>query len=240
MENNGTIENLRTPLIYQPGTDWAYSVGYDWLGIFIERLAGTSLDAYLQKNVFGPLNIKDTTHGPRGDQVKRMATVHFRHPEAGIVPILPNPIGWQFDKEQPQAFGGTSLFGPPAQYVKLLVALLNGGTDPVSRAQVLKPEMVEMLLTKTVPQFEKCKRGGHDTVAFVINETDEFSMPGKEGSKKAWVFGGLLEDDGKVWWGGAGNQFWWIDNEQGVAGTIATSMLPFLGKLRWNQKQYTH
>lgn len=230
MENDGTIKSLATPLLFQPGTDWAYGVGYDWLGILIERISGMSLDDYLQKNVFGPLGIKDTTHRPQGDQVARMATCHYRHPQAGMVPILPNPIRWQFDKADAQCFGGTSLFGPPAQYVKLLVPLLNGGLDPVSKTRILKPESVQMLLEKSAPQFEKEKRGAHDTVAFVISEVDEMSMPGREESKKGWGMGGLVEEDGTVWWGGAGNQFWWIDRAKGVAGTFATSMLPFLGE----------
>lgn len=231
IENNGTVEALCTPLLFQPGTDFGYGIGYDWLGIVIERVTGENLNDYLQKNVFEPLGMQDMTMYPRGSQIERLATLHYRHPEAGIVPINPDPWrGYGFYDTKPQCGGGTNLQGPPEQFLKLPTALLNGGKDPLSGAQVLAPESVDVLLGSRVAQFSRSRRGAKDVNPFILNECDEFSMPGYEGKTKAWALGGAVEEsEGIVWWGGATNQYWWIDCKRGITGIVGTSMLPFFG-----------
>lgn len=49
------------PLAFPPGTDWAYSdTGYLLLGLLIEQASGVSYEAFLQRDVFGPLGMRQT------------------------------------------------------------------------------------------------------------------------------------------------------------------------------------
>ena len=48
------------PLHYQPGTSWEYSLGLDFLGLAVERVAGMPLREYLKKRLFTPLGMSDT------------------------------------------------------------------------------------------------------------------------------------------------------------------------------------
>ncbi len=48
------------PLLFQPGTEWNYSVATDVLGRVIEVAAGASLDEYLSRAILEPLGMTDT------------------------------------------------------------------------------------------------------------------------------------------------------------------------------------
>jgi CubicO group peptidase (beta-lactamase class C family) len=53
------------PLEADPGTRAAYSdIGFIILGAALERLAGESLDVFCQREIFGPLGIRNTTFNP--------------------------------------------------------------------------------------------------------------------------------------------------------------------------------
>jgi CubicO group peptidase (beta-lactamase class C family) len=54
-------ESPRKPL-FDPGTDRKYSnVGFEVLGVVIEQLSGLSFEAYMQRNIFEPLGMNDST-----------------------------------------------------------------------------------------------------------------------------------------------------------------------------------
>jgi len=48
------------PLAFDPETDWAYGVGIDVLGRVIEVASGQSLDVFLDRTIFKPLEMRDT------------------------------------------------------------------------------------------------------------------------------------------------------------------------------------
>ena len=50
----------KLPLRFEPGTKYYYSISTDILGILIERISGSSLSNYLEKNIFSPLEMVDT------------------------------------------------------------------------------------------------------------------------------------------------------------------------------------
>ena len=57
-----TFENL--PLDFEPGTDWKYSnSGYVVLGAIIQKVSGELYEDYLQKHIFGPLDMKNSGYG---------------------------------------------------------------------------------------------------------------------------------------------------------------------------------
>ena len=56
----GTVTTLyNTPLLFEPGSGWAYGPGIDWAGILVERLHNnTPLSDHLHAHIFAPLNSK--------------------------------------------------------------------------------------------------------------------------------------------------------------------------------------
>src|SRR5579863_7643256 len=50
----------RLPLLFQPGTEWNYSVATDVLGRVVEVASGQPLDEFFAQRIFGPLGVTDT------------------------------------------------------------------------------------------------------------------------------------------------------------------------------------
>ena len=48
------------PLLFQPGTEWNYSVSTDVLGRVVEVASGQPLDEFLAEHILGPLGMDDT------------------------------------------------------------------------------------------------------------------------------------------------------------------------------------
>ena len=53
-----------SPLMYEPGTHWAYSLAHDVIGRLIEVWSGMSFGEYLKKNIFDPLGMKTASFHP--------------------------------------------------------------------------------------------------------------------------------------------------------------------------------
>ncbi len=50
----------RQPLLFDPGSQWAYGLSTDLLGYLVEVVSGKPLDQYLAEEIFGPLHMIDT------------------------------------------------------------------------------------------------------------------------------------------------------------------------------------
>jgi D-alanyl-D-alanine carboxypeptidase len=67
------------PMDYEPGTKWKYSnTDYYLLGFLIERLSGESYAVYLERHLFGPLDMADTGFNSYSDILPRRASGYAR------------------------------------------------------------------------------------------------------------------------------------------------------------------
>src|SRR5450759_785064 len=64
------------PLLFQPGTEWNYSVSTDVLGRVVEVAAGVGLDEFLTSRVFGPLAMTDTSFWLAEEERGRLAALY--------------------------------------------------------------------------------------------------------------------------------------------------------------------
>src|SRR5207248_4689217 len=63
-----------TPLLFEPGTKYQYSnAGINTAGRIIEVVSGMPYEDFLQKRLFDPLGMKDTTFWPNEEQLTRLA-----------------------------------------------------------------------------------------------------------------------------------------------------------------------
>merc|ERR1719436_973400 len=80
----GTIKNLaefadalgKLPLRFHPGKRYGYSYGLDILGRVIEVVSGMTLGKFLEKEIFGPLKLKDTGFSLPKSKLNRLAAVY--------------------------------------------------------------------------------------------------------------------------------------------------------------------
>ncbi|KAM0267464.1 hypothetical protein ACHAQH_010109 [Verticillium albo-atrum] len=85
-EFSGRFEDMKTPLLFQPGEGWEYGVNIDWAGVALQRATGLTLDEYLQKRVFQPLGITDMSMIPSEEMRSSVAYMHQRDADRTLRP----------------------------------------------------------------------------------------------------------------------------------------------------------
>ncbi|KAF7870329.1 hypothetical protein EAF04_004075 [Stromatinia cepivora] len=234
------LKSITLPLLFEPGTSWAYGYGLDWVSVLISRLNnGQSLEDYFQAHIFGPLNIKDITfHRDRNPHVQeKLVKISQRSGLKIANPLLGSDdcedggkVEWSdaipYDIEQKDCFGGHGLAGSASSYLKILTSILRDDEVILKKsttAEMFKPQLsakaVHVMCTSLVCAF-------HSQGLFSSHP------PGR---KLNWGLGGLLiEEDieggkkkGTLCWSGLPNLLWSIDREEGLACFYAGNILPF-------------
>ncbi len=67
---------LKAPLAFQPGSSYEYGFGPTVAGRILELVSGMKYEDFLQKRIFEPLGMKDTTFSPSEAQRKRIAKTY--------------------------------------------------------------------------------------------------------------------------------------------------------------------
>src|SRR6185437_7906876 len=75
------------PLLFQPGSEWNYSVATDVLGRIIEVVSGQPLDEFFADRVLGPLGMTDTAFWAGQDQAQRLGVLYTPGPDGRAVPM---------------------------------------------------------------------------------------------------------------------------------------------------------
>jgi CubicO group peptidase (beta-lactamase class C family) len=80
------LSYTKTHLLFDPGTKYAYSnAGINTAGRIIEIASGMPYEEFLDKRLFVPLGMKDTTFWPSEQQMKRMAKSYKPGTEKKVV-----------------------------------------------------------------------------------------------------------------------------------------------------------
>lgn len=118
-----------TPLKFEPGTRYEYSnAGINTAGRIIEVVSGMPYEEFLDKRLFGPLGMKDTTFWPNEEQLGRLAKSYAPNADktglaATTVTQLKYPLSDR--KRQPMPAGG--LFSTAADVGRFCQMILGEG-----------------------------------------------------------------------------------------------------------------
>jgi uncharacterized protein YbbC (DUF1343 family)/CubicO group peptidase (beta-lactamase class C family) len=132
-----TLAKLK--LDYPPGTGFQYSdTGFILLAEVVRRVSGSRLDRYLERNVFVPLRMTDTSFHPAAAVLPRVAPTEF-HDGHLLVGEVHDP--------RARGLGGVAghagMFSTAADLARLCRMLLHGGT--LGEARVLRPQTVRTM-----------------------------------------------------------------------------------------------
>ena len=136
------------PLVYQPGTQWSYSVGIDLLGRVIEVASGMPFDSYLQAHILDPLGMASTGFRVAEANIPRLSTNYA--PVGGILlPIDPATTSIYLDRPA-FPFGGAGLVSSARDYDRFLAMLMHEGT--LDGERVLAPETARLAMSNLLPE----------------------------------------------------------------------------------------
>ena len=131
------------PLKFEPGSKWQYcQSGIISLGRIVEIVSGQSFPAFLQKRLFDPLGMKDTTFYLSAEQLARLAKTYQRTNEALVQE--PFDLGGRSPSDHaryPAPNGG--LFSTASDYAQFCRMILNQGA--LDGKHYLRPESVKLM-----------------------------------------------------------------------------------------------
>lgn len=201
------------PLVFEPGTQWSYGHGYDWLGEIIRAVSGQTLSDFLEENVFSKAGMESCTF--QVTDTSKLIRLHDRN--SGELSLfksaLPVPHTAKVD------MGGQGCYGSVGDYLKFMRIWLNYGTSPDTGVQILKTETVKYALQNHLPE------------EFLMNFplplgelTDGYTLAGCAITKNVGKNGRAA---GSIYWTGFANLYFWVDFENGCAGFWGCQVLPY-------------
>ena len=211
----------RTPLMFDPGTRWAYGGSLDRVGRLVELVSGKNLDQYFREHILGPLGMADTGFSLTEDQRVRQASLHLRKHDGTLVP---QPLE---KRPAPKTFsGGGGIYSTAPDYLTLLRALLNDGS--FGKATILRRDTVALMNQNQIGDLEAGIL--KTTNRALSNDVDFFP-----GVRLRWGLGHMINLDpveggrraGSLTWAGLYNTYYWMDPASGIAGIIMMQVLPF-------------
>jgi CubicO group peptidase (beta-lactamase class C family) len=195
----GVYLQSQRPLEFEPGSKWAYcNAGIDTLGRIIEVVTGQAFEQALQRQLFEPLGMGDTTSFVRPDQRRRVAEL-YEQQEGRLVPVQRPLIGLGSTARHPAPAGG--LCSTATDLARLYQCLLNQGRH--GSQSLLSPDLLaEMTRTQT----GELKTGFVDGMSFGYGFQVVKVPQGVTGMLSPGTYGH----------GGAFGTQGWIDPQQGI------------------------
>jgi methyl acetate hydrolase len=219
-EANPGVDAATFPLIFDPGSAWAYAGGIAIVGRVLEQIEGTSLDAFLRERVFDPLQMHDTGYVVPRNAIPRVAAV-YRMTEDGLVETpVPEDV-------RSAVSGDGGLYSTASDYARFIQMILNGGATP-NGTRLLSPESVRVLTQnhlgdvrvslqdEPLPLLARAFPLGAGRDGFGLG----FQVTGEPGERN-------MRRPGSLSWAGIFNTQFWIDPASGVGAVLLMQYLPF-------------
>jgi CubicO group peptidase (beta-lactamase class C family) len=209
------------PLLFQPGTEWNYSMSIDVLGRVIEVISGQRLDEFIRDQVLNPLGMHDTTWYVPEVDAGRLAHLYGAHPQHGTAIPLDAAAAAAL-VEPDKHMGGGGLVGTAGDYHRFTQMLLNAGA--LDGVRVLAPRTVRTMASNHLP-------GGADLTSFgrpLFSETAFDGVGFGLGVSVTLdpIAAKVPGSPGDFAWGGAASTAFWVDPAEGLTAMFFTQLLP--------------
>lgn len=226
---------LLLPLLFEPGTNWAYGVGIDWAGVLLQRVTGQSLNDYIVEHILDPLGVQESGMEPDERLRKKFVQMNVRD-KSGELSTTDHIYKKVLKGDYQTLFhsGGAGVFSKPKEYIKVLATVLNDGVSPKTGKQILKKETIDLMFTNQIEKFPNFGRVGIKSADdFLTNSISDVYPQGD--LPQGWGLSMFLNlhktstgrGNNSGWWCGLANLFWWIDRENDIAGFVGAQILPF-------------
>lgn len=209
------------PLLFEPGTEWNYSVASDVLGRLIEVVSGRPFDAFLAEHVFGPLGMVDTGFHVPSDAIGKLAALYVPDPTNGraarhdglslIGAVPPGNLS-----------GGGGLVSTAADYHRFTRMLLSNGELDGNR--LLSERSLALMTRNHLPGGAELRQVGRpgftETLSHGVGYGLGFSVLLDPIRAKT------LSTAGEYAWGGAASTAFWVDPVEKIITLFFTQLLP--------------
>ena len=204
-----------SPLQFEPGTHWSYSLCHDVLSAFIEVVAGMRTRDWAKQVLFDPLEMHDTCYNlPDAEKMTRLAVQYnFRDDLDKALPTnntCGHILGPDYDS------GGAGIVSSIEDYMKFATAMANGGVAE-NGERVLASSTIDLMRTNCLDEammrdFNWGQLAGY---GYGLGVRTMISP----------VLAGTGGSVGEFGWGGAAGAYLILDPSRKLAVTYAHHML---------------
>jgi CubicO group peptidase (beta-lactamase class C family) len=213
------------PLLFQPGTEWNYSVATDVLGRVVEVASGQRLDEFFADRILRPLGMTDTAFWASPAVRPRLAALYTPGPDGKATRL--DALGQIALTEPGVLSGGGGLVSTAADYGRFTQLLLHRPGNPAGELdgiKLLSPRTVGYMTRNHLP-------GGLDLETF---GRPLFAEAPFRGTGFGLGFAVLIDpvpgkvtgSAGEISWGGAASTAFWVDREADLTVSFFTQLLP--------------
>ncbi|MDA0170211.1 beta-lactamase family protein [Solirubrobacter taibaiensis] len=198
------------PLLFEPGTEFNYSVATDVLGRLVEVLSGQTLDVFFQERIFGPLGMTDTTLHPVDPN--RLAALY----EPGLK--RNDRMGSHGLRTPEMLSGGGGLIGTAADYHRFTSMLVDEGQP------LLAPRTLRYMARNHLPGGAELKDVARPTISETQNDGVGFGLGFSVVLDPAATK--LATHPGELGWGGLASTAFYVVPEERLSVQFFTQMMP--------------
>lgn len=207
------------PLLFEPGSEWNYSVATDVLARVVEVASGMDLEEFFRTRIFGPLDMVDAGFWVQPEQADRLAALYTARGRDRLA----SPIHSSAALHRPSMLsGGGGVLATARDYHRFTQMLL--GRGELDGVRLLGPRTVDYMTKNHLPR-------GADLEAFgrrLFSETSYegigfglgFSVVIDPAATK------VISSVGEYAWGGAASTVFWIDPLEELTVIFLTQLLP--------------
>ena len=210
------------PLEFSPGTAWNYSVSTDVLALAVQRLAGEPFERFVERRIFAPLGMADTSFTVPPEKLHRLTDAWRLDPERGtIVYDRAENSSWS----RPPAFlsGGGGLVSTVSDYHRLCrhFLTLRGNFANIG---LVSRKTFALMTSNHLP-------GGADLTEI---SRSMFSEAAYSGQGFGLGFGVNMDpvkamapgSAGEFYWGGIFSTYFFVDPVERVTAVFMTQLMP--------------
>jgi CubicO group peptidase (beta-lactamase class C family) len=208
-----------SPLLFQPGSRWNYSVSFDVLGRLIEIWSGQPLDVFMKERIFDPLGMPDTEWWCPPEKLDRLAMLYT--PAKGEC-VAAEEVARAATRAPRVLGGGGGLLSTAYDYNRFITMMLRGGE--LDGVRLLSSRTLELMTENHLP-------GDADLEAVATDSFSETSYAGVGfGLGMSVVIdhrkNKALASEGTFAWGGAASTAFWVDPVEDLTVSFFTQLLP--------------
>jgi CubicO group peptidase (beta-lactamase class C family) len=225
MSKDETIAALaKSPLLFDPGSNWEYGFSTDVLGFVVEAVTGKPLGSVLQERVWGPLAMGDTSFALPAAKRARYALALAKDPVTGN----PNTVvHHSTDKTQKWESGGGGAVSTAADYLRFAEMLRSGGK--LGSADVLGRGTVALMTADHLPgSFNNMIADKMDPAAAGYGFGLGVAVRRQDG------IAAMAGSAGDYYWSGVYGTYFWVDLKEQLA-VVFMAAAPGLIRLRYRQ-----
>lgn len=217
-----TVDKLgEMPLLFDPGTNWNYSMSTDVCGRLIEVISGQNLNDYLNENIMEPLGMSDTGFHVVPEKKHRFTSNYAFTPEN---PLMKIDEASKSHYLEPARFlsGGGGMVSTTDDYQRFTFMLLRGGEFEGER--IIGRHTLEFMTQNHLPNGRTLNEFGQSTFTETRLEGMGFGLGFSVLENP--TANAAVGSKGEFAWGGAASTGFWVDPLEEISCIFMTQFMP--------------